>query len=60
MSRARRSIFRFLVSEDGPTAPEYAAMLCLITVGLIASISAFSSAMSSTFSTVSSTLGSSS
>ena len=35
-----RLISRFLVSEDGPTAVEYAVMLGLITVGLIASIAA--------------------
>jgi pilus assembly protein Flp/PilA len=50
---------RFLVSEDGPTAVEYAVLLGLITVGLIAVISGLAGTMSGTFSTVSSTLGSS-
>jgi pilus assembly protein Flp/PilA len=58
MSSALRLISRFLVSEDGPTAVEYAVTLGLITVALLASISALSSTISGTFSTVSSTLGS--
>jgi pilus assembly protein Flp/PilA len=60
MSLAFRSLGRFLVSEDGPTAVEYAVMLGLITVGLVATISALAATMSGTFSSVSSTLGSSS
>jgi pilus assembly protein Flp/PilA len=60
MPRDFRSIYRFLVNDDGPTAAEYAVMLCLITVGLIASIAGMASIMSGTFSTVSSTLSSSS
>ena len=55
ISRAQR----FLTSEDGPTAVEYAVLLGLITVGLVAAISALASSMSGTFSSVSSTLGSS-
>jgi Flp pilus assembly pilin Flp len=50
---------RFLTSESGPTAVEYAVMLGLITVGLILTISALTAQMSGTFSAVSSTLGSS-
>ena len=50
---------RFLTSEAGPTAVEYAVLLGLITVGLIATISGLASKMSGTFSAVSSTLGSS-
>jgi pilus assembly protein Flp/PilA len=49
---------RFLTSEDGPTAVEYAVLLGLITVGLVAAISGLASTMSGTFSSVSSTLGS--
>ncbi len=51
-----RLISQFLVSEDGTTAAEYAATLGLITIALVVTISALSSAMSGTFSTVSSTL----
>jgi pilus assembly protein Flp/PilA len=50
---------RFLTGEDGPTAVEYAVLLGLITVGLIAAIRGMASNMSATFSSVSSTLGSS-
>ena len=50
---------RFLTSEAGPTAVEYAVLLGLITVGLVAAISALASNMSQTFSSVSSTLGAS-
>jgi pilus assembly protein Flp/PilA len=49
----------FLAGEDGPTAVEYAVMLGLIVVGLIAIISALSTSVSGTFSTVSSSIGSS-
>ena len=44
---------RFLVSEDGPTAVEYAVMLALIVVVCITAITAIGTAASSTFSTVS-------
>ena len=54
ISRAQR----FLTSEDGPTAVEYAVTLGLITVGLISVVSGLASIMSGTFSSVSSTLGS--
>ncbi len=49
---------RFLTGEDGPTAVEYAVLLGLITVGLIAAISGLASTISGTFSSVSSTLSS--
>ena len=50
---------RFLTSEDGPTAVEYAVMLGLITVGLISvCLAGLPPGMSGTFSSVSSTLGS--
>jgi pilus assembly protein Flp/PilA len=56
MSRSLGLISQFLASEDGPTAAEYAAVLGLVTIALVLSISAASSTMSGTFSTVSSTL----
>jgi pilus assembly protein Flp/PilA len=49
---------RFLISEGGPTAVEYAVMLALITPVLIALVRGLSSGISGTLSTVSSTLGS--
>jgi pilus assembly protein Flp/PilA len=50
-------IHRFLASEEGPTAAEYAVMLGVITVGLVATISALASNVSGTLSSVSSTVG---
>ncbi|MEI7700837.1 MAG: Flp family type IVb pilin [Planctomycetia bacterium] len=38
MSRLANSVKRFLVSEDGPTAVEYAVMLALIVVVCIAAV----------------------
>jgi pilus assembly protein Flp/PilA len=38
MSRFANSVKRFLVSEDGPTAVEYAVMLALIVVVCIAAV----------------------
>ena len=49
-------IRRFFVSEDGPTAVEYAVLVGLIAVALAASVPMLTNAMSSTFSSVSSTL----
>jgi len=49
---------RFLVSEDGPTAVEYAVMLALILVACITIVTTLGKSISGTFSSVSSTLGS--
>jgi pilus assembly protein Flp/PilA len=43
---------QFLVSEDGPTAVEYAVMLALILVACISIVSSLGSSTSGTFSTV--------
>ena len=43
---------RFLASEDGPTAVEYAVMLALIIVACIAIVTALGTSVSSTFSRV--------
>ena len=50
---------RFVVSEDGPTAVEYAVMLGLIVVAIVGVVGKLATSISGTFSTVSSTLGSS-
>ena len=42
----------FLVSEDGPTAVEYAVMLALIVVVCVAVIKSLGTSISSTFSSV--------
>jgi len=46
------SAARFLRSEDGPTAVEYAVMLALIVVVCIAAITALGTSASKTFSNV--------
>ena len=48
---------RFLVSEDGPTAVEYAVMLALIIIVCLTAISAVGTKTSTTFSNVASSLG---
>jgi pilus assembly protein Flp/PilA len=58
MSGAVRLVSRFLVSEDGPTAVEYAVMIGLLAVTLIAMVGKLSESCAGTMSTVSSTLGS--
>jgi pilus assembly protein Flp/PilA len=59
MTKISRSIKRFLASEDGPTAVEYAVMLALIVVAIVAVVGALGTSISGTFSSVSSTVGSS-
>ena len=51
------SIKRFLVSEDGPTADEYADMLALIIVVCLTAIQAVGTNANATFTSVSSQLG---
>jgi pilus assembly protein Flp/PilA len=48
----------FLVSEDGPTAVEYAVMLALILVACITVVTTLGQNVSKTFSTVSGSVGS--
>lgn len=38
MKRLQESIVTFLVSEDGPTAVEYAVMLALIVIACLGSV----------------------
>ena len=53
MLRSATSIRRFLVSEEGPTAVEYAIMLALIILACFIAIQALGTATNSTFSNVS-------
>jgi pilus assembly protein Flp/PilA len=46
----------FLVSEDGPTAVEYAVMLALIVIVCLTAITAVGTKTSSTFDNVSTSL----
>ena len=50
-------IKHFIVSEDGPTAVEYAVMLALIIVVCLTAIQAVGTNASTTFSNVSTQLG---
>ena len=57
MNLFAKSLKKFLVSEDGPTAVEYAVMLALIIVVCLTAIQAVGTNASSTFTNVSSQLG---
>ncbi len=48
---------RFLVSEDGPTAVEYAVMLALIIIVCLVAISAIGTNANQTFTDVAASLG---
>ena len=56
MSNVINRVQRFIESEDGPTAVEYAVMVGLIVVAIVAVVGRLASSISATFSTVSSTL----
>ena len=47
---------RFLTSEDGPTAVEYAVMLALILVACITIVTTLGTSVSSTFNSVNTSL----
>ena len=48
---------RFLISEDGPTAVEYAVMLALIIIVCLVAISSIGTNASTTFNNVSQSIG---
>jgi pilus assembly protein Flp/PilA len=52
MQTVASRVRRFLQSEDGPTAVEYAVMLALILVACITIIQTLGTSVSGTFSTV--------
>jgi pilus assembly protein Flp/PilA len=47
---------RFLISEDGPTAVEYAVMLALILVACISIVTTLGQSIKTTFTTVNTSL----
>ncbi|MFY9253237.1 MAG: Flp family type IVb pilin [Fuerstiella sp.] len=49
MKNFAKSVKKFLVSEDGPTAVEYAVMLALIIVVCLTAISTIGSSANSKF-----------
>ena len=52
MTKCLRHVQRFLKSEDGPTAVEYAVMLALIIIVCLASIQAIGTNANLTFNSV--------
>jgi pilus assembly protein Flp/PilA len=60
MGSALNVLKRFLKSEDGPTAVEYAVMLSLIIVVCLTGVTSIGKKSSSTFTTVANQLGSAS
>lgn len=57
MEPALERVRRFLASEDGPTAVEYAVMLALIAVVCVTVVSTLGKTVSAPFSTVNSGFG---
>ena len=56
--KAINKVRQFLVSEDGPTAVEYAVMLALILVACISIVSTLGKSVSGTFSSVNASMSS--
>jgi pilus assembly protein Flp/PilA len=56
MSKFVNNVRRFLVSEDGPTAVEYAVMLALIVVVCLVSIQAIGTNANATFDKIATSL----
>ena len=57
MKLLAQKVQRFLVSEDGPTAVEYAVMLALIIIVCLTAISSVGTRTSTTFQNVAASLG---
>ena len=57
MRRFTLELRKFLQSEDGPTAVEYAVMLALIIVVCLVAITSVGSKASATFSNVAASIG---
>ena len=58
MKTLAQKVQRFLVSEDGPTAVEYAVMLALIIIVCLTAIRSIGTNAAATFNGVSAQLGS--
>ena len=56
MQALTSKVHRFLASEDGPTAVEYAVMLALILVAVISILQTLGTTVSSTFNKINTTL----
>ncbi len=57
MKSLAQKVQRFLASEDGPTAVEYAVMLALIVIVCLTAIQAIGTNANSTFNNVANQLG---
>lgn len=57
MKSLANSVRRFLVSEDGPTAVEYAVMLALIVIVCLTAIGSIGTKAEATFNKVADQLG---
>lgn len=57
MKSLANSVRRFLVSEDGPTAVEYAVMLALIVIVCLTAIGSIGTRAQATFNEVADQLG---
>lgn len=57
MKNFAQKVQRFLESEDGPTAVEYAVMLALIVIVCLTAIQSIGTNASTTFNNVSAQLG---
>jgi len=60
MKLLAKKVHRFLVSEDGPTAVEYAVMLALIVIVCLTAISALGTSAKNTFEEVKNSMDASS
>ena len=58
MKSLAKKMHRFLVSEDGPTAVEYAVMLALIIIVCLTAINSIGSNASTTFTNVANSIAS--
>ncbi|HTM54556.1 MAG TPA: Flp family type IVb pilin [Pirellulales bacterium] len=58
MKNLSKKLQRFLTSEDGPTAVEYAVMLALIVVVCLTAITSLGTNAKATFNNVATSIGS--
>ena len=56
MKSLTQKVQRFLISEDGPTAVEYAVMLALIIIVCMTAVSAIGTNAKTTFTNISNSL----
>ena len=57
MKNLTLNVQRFLISEDGPTAVEYAVMLALIIIVCLTAITAIGTNANTTFNSVATKIG---